>query len=89
MKKKILRLSLAILFFGSISAPTFVMADTHVNLITIVDHNKDNDKTKAKAKNSHSKECAKKTECCSAEKAKNCNAEKEKCCDAQKKGDKK
>lgn len=89
MKKKVLGLSLAILFLGSISAPTFAMANTHTNLITIVDHNKDNDKTKAKAKKSHSKECATKSECCHSEKAKCCDADKAKNCDAEKKGDKK
>jgi len=89
MKKKILGLSLAILFFGSISSPTFAMANTHTNQITIVDHTKDNDKTKSKAEKSHAKECAAKSECCSAEKAKCCDKEKAKNCDAEKKGDKK
>jgi hypothetical protein len=89
MKKKILGLSLAILFFGSISAPTFAMADTHANVITIVDNNKDNDKTKAKAKKSNAKECAAKSECCSHKKAECCDGEKAKNCDAEKKGDKK
>jgi len=83
MRKKLIGLSLALLFFGSISAPTFAMTNTDANRIMIVDHNKDNDKdkTKAKAKKADKKECTTKSDCCTGEKAK--------CCDSKKDGDKK
>lgn len=89
MKKKILGLSFAILFFGSISAPTFAMTNNQTTTIAIVDHNKDNDKDKTKTKKGNSKECAAKSDCCTGAKAESCSGHKTKCCDDKKGGDKK
>lgn len=76
MRKKLLGIGLAVLFFGSIATSTYGMTTVSVNgeTITIVDDDKN--KAKAKAKKSDSKECATKTECCSSAKAKSCDDKK-------------
>lgn len=71
MKIKILAIGLSLLFFGSISTPTFGMVIQSQHTVTVVD----NDKTPKKHKKMNSKkECASKKECCSS--AKSCDTKK-------------
>jgi len=76
MRKKVLGLIFAVLFFGSITTSTFAMTSDNVNSERIALVDDDKNKTKAKAKKSNSKECATKTECCSSAKAKSCDDKK-------------
>lgn len=76
MRKKVLGLSLAILFFGSITSSTFAMTTTDTESVNIVVVDDDKDKTKAK-KSKSKKDCEARTECCSsAKKAKSCDEKK-------------
>lgn len=77
MKIKILAIGLSLLFFGSISTPTFGMVIQSQHTVTLVD----NDKTPKNHKKMHSKkecasqkECTSKKECCSS--AKSCDTKK-------------
>lgn len=82
MRKKILALSLGILFFGSVASSTFaapVLAE-----IGIVKIDDDKNKTKAKAttttataKEAKKGDCATKSECCSSKAAASCADKKE------------
>jgi hypothetical protein len=70
MRKKVLALSLSLLFFGSVATSTFAGTVNMTNDIVNVDDDKDKDKKKskstAKATTEKSGDCstAKKTECC-------------------------
>lgn len=78
MRKKVLALSLSILFFGSIATSTFAMTVNTTNGIVKVD---DDDKKKAKT--------SKTAKTKSAEKSGDCAAKKECCektCDGKKSG---
>lgn len=72
MRKKVLGLSLAILFFGSIASSTFAMATSENVSIVVVDDDKD----KTKAKKAKSKDYEAKKECCNSAKAKSCDEKK-------------
>lgn len=83
MRKKLLALSLGILFFGSITTSTFAMTVNNTTDIVFADDD-DKDKTKSKSKKtattdakSSKGDCAAKKECC------------EKSCDDKKAADKK
>ena len=68
MRKKIITLSLGVLFFGSI-ATTSLATTLHINKqTTVVDNDKDKNKKKAKAKTCEkTKECKSEKSCCKSE----------------------
>ncbi len=78
MRKKVLAISLSLMFFGSVATSTFAMDVVNENTIVNVDDDKDKNKKKAKtasadAKTEKSGECssAAKSEC-----AKSCDDKK-------------
>lgn len=76
MRKKVLGLSLAILFFGSITSSTFAMTVSEDVKIAVVDDEKN--KKKAKKSKAKSSECAKE-----------CSSKSKESCDGKNKSDKK
>lgn len=66
MRKKLLGLSLAVLFFGSLTTSTFAMTMSQEVKTAVVDDDKNNKKSKkSKAKSSEcAKECSKSKESC-------------------------
>jgi hypothetical protein len=84
MRKKIITMSLSLLFFGSI-ATTSLATTLQVNhQKVVVDGDKDKDKKKAKTNKSKTKECKSEKSCCKSELyEKSCKS------DSKKGGDKK
>jgi len=79
MRKKVIAISLSILFFGSIATTSFATPVQVAGLTTIVDNDDDKDKNKKKAKTSENKtkECNTKKSCCKSElNEKSCKEEK-------------
>ena len=68
MRKKVLAISLSLLFFGSIATSTFAMTMNTTNNIVNVDDDKDKNKKKAKSTTETSEkksaDCSAKKECC-------------------------
>jgi len=68
MRKKVLALSLSILFFGSITSSSFAMTTGSINTSVIVDNDDDKDKKSKKSKKSKD-DCKNAKSCCDYEKA--------------------
>jgi len=69
MRKRIITLSLSVLFFGSIATTSLATTLQVVNHKMIVDgdKDKDKDKKKAKASDNKTKECKSEKSCCKSE----------------------
>ncbi|RLD42033.1 MAG: hypothetical protein DRI89_08325 [Bacteroidetes bacterium] len=73
MKKKVIAISLSILFFGSIATTSFATPVQVASLTTKVDNDDDKDKNKKKAKTpekkseNKTKDCNTKKSCCKSE----------------------
>jgi len=65
MRKKVLALSLSILFFGSITSSSFAMTTGSINTSVIVDNDDDKDKKSKKSKD----DCKNAKSCCDYKKA--------------------
>lgn len=64
MRKKLIALSLSMLFFGSIATTSFATTFQVANQSTVVDDDKDKNKKKAKTADAKSKDCKTKKSCC-------------------------
>jgi hypothetical protein len=86
MRKKLIALSLSMLFFGSIATTSFATTFQVANQSTVVDDDDDKDKNKKKAKANDNKfkECSSKKSCC-----KSAEFDKKSCKDKKDGGDKK
>lgn len=67
MRKKIITLSLSLLFFGSIATSSLATTLQLGNQTTVVDNDKDKNKKKAKASDKKTKECKSEKSCCKSE----------------------
>ena len=75
MRKKVLALSLSVLFFGSIATSSFAMTTGSINTNIVVDNDDDKDKDKKSKKSKKSKEeCKNAKSCCDYKQGdKSCN----------------
>lgn len=64
MRKKLIALSLSMLFFGSIATTSFATTFQVTNQSTVVDDDKDKNKKKAKKSDANMKDCKSKKSCC-------------------------